>query len=193
MYMNKMLLPLNLQMFSADPPAPTDPPTPPATPPTDPPAPTPQGAEKTFTQADVDAMIKERLAREKRKADEKAEEARKEAERKALEEQGKYKEMYEQMQKDLEVEKQNALATKKQALLIAEGYTKEQAEKYVKFIEGNTDEELATSITAFKGDVPPKGTYVDPANAGNTHKQPPTPTSAYDEAKDLIKRLRGKK
>lgn len=191
MYMKRMLLPLNLQYFSADPPAPTDPP---ATPPTDPPAPTPQGAEKTFTQAELEGIVKERLAREKRKADEKAEEARKEAERKALEEQGKYKEMYEQLQKDLDAEKANAVGTKKQALLIAEGYTKEQAEKYVKFIDGTTDEELTASIEAFKGDVPPKGaTYVDPAGAGNTLKPNPTPTSAYDEAKDLIKRLRGKK
>lgn len=193
MYMKKMLLPLNLQYFSADPP-PTDPPATPPTDPNDPPAPTPQGAEKTFTQEDLERILKERLAQAKRKADEKAEEARKEAERKALEEQGKYKEMYEQLQKDLEVEKQNALATKKQALLVTEGYTKEQAEKYIKFIDGATDEELAESIKAFKEDVPPKGTpYVDPANAGNTPKQDPTPTSAYDEAKELIKRLRGKK
>jgi hypothetical protein len=150
--------------------------------------------EKRFTQAELDAIIKDRLAKEKRKADEKADEARKEAERKALEEQGKYKEMYEQLQKDLEAEKGNALANKKQALLVAEGYTKEQAEKYVKFIEGATDEELATSIATFKEDVPPKGTqFADPASAGNGKKQDPTPTSAYDEAKELIKRLRGKK
>lgn len=155
---------------------------------------TPEGAVKTFTQEEVDALIRERLAREKRKAEEKAEEARKEAEQKALAEQGKYKEMYEQLQKDLEEQKAQAILHRKQALLVAEGYTKEQAEKYVKFIEGTTEEELTASITAFKEDVPPKGgTFVDPASAGNTQKQEPTPSSAYDEAKELIKRLRGKK
>lgn len=157
--------------------------------------PNPNGGEpeKRFTQEDLERILKERLAQAKRKADEKAEEARKEAERKALEEQGKYKEMYEQLQKDLEVEKQNALATKKQALLVAEGYTKEQAERYVKFIDGTTDEELATAITTLKADIPPTTQYVDPANAGNGGKKNPDPVSAYDEAKDLIKRLRGKK
>lgn len=172
---------------------PTDPPANPN--PTDPPAnPTPQGAVKTFTQEELEAIVKERLAREKRKADEKAEEARKEAERKALEEQGKYKDMYEQLQKDLEVQKANAVQAKKQALLIAEGYTKEQAERYVKFLEGETDEELATALATLKEDIPPKASgYVDPANAGNGGKKNPDPVSAYDEAKELLKRLRGKK
>lgn len=196
MGLNKFLLPLNLQFFSADPqggagsdPQGTDPNNAGGTDPQT----TPQGAVKTFTQEEVDALIKERLAREKRKADEKADEARKEAERKALEEQGKYKEMYDEILKDLATQKAEALVNKKHALLIAEGYTKEQAERYVKFVEGETDEELATAITTLKADIPPTTKYVDPASAGNTHKQDPTPTSAYDEAKELIKRLRGKK
>jgi hypothetical protein len=152
---------------------------------------TPQGAEKTFTQAEVDALIKDRLAREKRKAEEKADEARKEAERKALEEQGKYKEMYEQLQKDLEAEKQNALKAKKQALLIAEGYTKEQAERYVKFIDGETDEELATALEVLKADIPPKqATYVDPATQGNGKKQEHKQEQPFDYGKSVFARLK---
>jgi hypothetical protein len=152
-----------------------------------------QGGEpdKRFTQAELDAIIKDRLAKEKRKAEEKADEARKEAEREALKEQEKYKELYEQLQKDLLAEKGNALASKKQALLVAEGYTKEQADKYVKFIEGTTDDELATAITAFKADVPPKGaTYVDPATQGNGGKQDPKNEDPKDFGKSVFQRLK---
>lgn len=187
-------LPLNLQLFSADPAGGGSDPAG-GNGGTQDPQPTPQGAEKTFTQAELDAIIKDRLAQAKRKADEKIEAERKEAERKALEEQGKYKEMYEALQEDLKAKDAQLLLTKKEALLVAEGYTKEQATRFVKFLDGETDEDLATAIATLKADIPPKQepTYVDPAIKGNGAKQDPPAVSAYEEGNALLKRLRGGK
>lgn len=57
---------------------------------------------KTFTQADVERIVKERLQREQGKAEQLAQKAREEAEAKALAEQGKYKELFEKQQADLQ-------------------------------------------------------------------------------------------
>lgn len=61
-----------------------------------------QTTDKTFTQADVDRIVKERLQREQGKAEQLAQKAREEAEAKALAEQGKYKELFEKQQADLQ-------------------------------------------------------------------------------------------
>lgn len=58
--------------------------------------------EKTFSQADVERIVTERLERERKAAESKALKAREDAERKAAEEQGKFKELYEQLQTRLE-------------------------------------------------------------------------------------------
>lgn len=150
-----------------------------------------EGGQKLFTQEDVERIIKERLARERRKAEEKAEQARKEAERKALEEQQKYKELYEALLQDLQAEKQHALQAKKEALLAQAGYTQEQIERYAKYLEGETEEELQTALETLKQDIPPKGaTYVDPAIKGNGAKQPPKQQDLYEYGKTLFERLK---
>jgi Arc/MetJ family transcription regulator len=59
-------------------------------------------AEKTFTQAELDRIVKERLQREHAKAEQMAQKARAEAEAQALSEQGKYKELFEKQQADLQ-------------------------------------------------------------------------------------------
>ena len=69
---------------------------------------------KTFTQADLDRIVAERLDRAERKAAEKAERARQEAEAKALQEQGKYEQLYQKAQADLE-----RLTQEKRALELA--------------------------------------------------------------------------
>lgn len=184
----KPYMPLDIQFFAEG-----DPPTdPPQDPPTDPPAtpPTPEGAGKTFTQEDVDRIVKERLEREKRKADEKAEQARKEAERKALEEQGKYKEMYEALQKDLQAQKAQVLEARKETLLLGAGYTQEQANRYKKFLTGETEEELATALTALIEDIPPKASGVDPATHGNGQRQTPPAEEPYAFGKSIYERLK---
>ncbi len=55
------------------------------------------GGEARFTQADVDRLIKDRLDRERRKSHEATEKARQEAEAKGLQEQGKFKELADQL------------------------------------------------------------------------------------------------
>lgn len=153
--------------------------------------PTPKGADKTFTQAELEAIIADRLAREKRKADEKAENARKEAERKALEEQGKYKDMYEQLQKDLDAQKVANLEAKKEAMLLGAGYTKEQADRYKKYLAGSDEVELGTALEALKADIPPNATnYVDPANAGNGQKQGGKQEDPAEYGKSVFARLK---
>src|SRR5690625_6867457 len=68
------------------------------------------------------------------------ENAQKEAERKKLEEQNEYKTLYEQALEQAEQAKQEALTTKKSALLSSAGYGEEQANHLLKLIDGETDE-----------------------------------------------------
>lgn len=152
-----------------------------------------EGGEKTFTQAELEAIVKDRLAREKRKADEKAEQARKEAERKALEEQGNYKEMYKQLQKDLAEKDKAVLEIKKETLLLGAGYTQEQVDRYKKYVNGTTEEELATALEVLKADIPPNASnYVDPATQGNGQRQQQQQQDPTEYGKNLFKKLKEK-
>lgn len=58
--------------------------------------------DRTFTQADIDRIIKDRLEQERGKAQKQAEKAQAEAEAKVLAEQGKYKELFEKQQAELQ-------------------------------------------------------------------------------------------
>jgi len=75
-----------------------------------------QTTDKTFTQADVDRIVKERLQREQGKAEQLAQKAREEAEAKALAEQGKYKELFEKQQADLQAAADRVKALELQTL-----------------------------------------------------------------------------
>lgn len=143
-----------------------------------------------FTQAQLDAIISDRLKREreKREADEKA--ARDEAERKRLEENNEFKGLADQYKAELEKLKEDARKAKKQALLVKAGYNDEQIERYSKFVDGTTDEELTASVELLKADVPPKANYVDPAGAGNGSRQTPEPKNKEDKGRELFKRLK---
>lgn len=151
-----------------------------------------EGGEKTFTQAELEAIVKDRLAREKRKADEKAEQARKDAEAEALKEQGKYKEMYEALQKDLDAQKAQMLEVRKETLLLGAGYEQEKIERLKKYLTGNTEEELATALETLKADIPPTTQYVDPATAGNGGKQGSKQEDPAEFGKSLFARLKEK-
>src|SRR5690625_7135355 len=74
------------------------------------------------------------------------EKAQKEKERKELEEQNEYKKLYEQAVQEAEKAKQNALNTKKSALLAQAGYDANQAKALVKLVEGEDDESIKESI-----------------------------------------------
>ena len=67
-------------------------------------------AERVYTKAEVEALVRDRLAGAKRTAEEQAKKAAAEAEAKALAEQGRYKELFEKQQAELEAERQRAKA-----------------------------------------------------------------------------------
>jgi hypothetical protein len=194
------LLRLNLQHFSdptdpQDPP--TDPPQDPVDPPNDPkptggdPEPNPEG--KTFTQDDIDRIVKERLERERKKREAEAEAERAAAEKKRLEEKEEYKELYEKLQKEREADRLAAIESKKESLLAKAGYDESQVERYTKYLTGETDEELQTSLDTLKADIPPKQakTYGDPS-PGNGSKQPPKKKTLEEKGKSAYQRLKEK-
>jgi len=65
-------------------------------------------SERTFTQADLDRIVTERLDREREKSKKDAAKAQADAEAKVLAEQGKYKELFEKQQAELEAERRTA-------------------------------------------------------------------------------------
>lgn len=164
--------------------------TPPETTPKD--SGTDGGEGKTFTQEELDRIIKERLERERKKAEEKAEQKRKEIEREALEEQGKYKEMYEAIQKDLDAQKAQVLEARKETLLLGAGYKPEQVDRYKKYLTGESDDDLKEALETLKADIPPTGTSggVDPATAGNGQKKKPEQEEPFSFGKELYDRLK---
>lgn len=200
----KKLLRLDLQTFAeGDEPKPEDDPKPSDEPKDDDPKPTEGDPEpkpedeKTFTQADIDRIVKERLDREKRKRDEALEEERRKAEEQRLAEEGKYKELYEKLQAELadrekkaEEARKETLKTKKESLLTKAGYSEDQVAKYLKYIEGESDEDIQASLDALKADIPPKK-YVDPS-AGNGKKHEPKKQDLTDKGREAVKRLRAK-
>lgn len=149
--------------------------------------------EKTFTQAELDQIIAERLARKDKQAEDavKAAEAKAEAER--LKEEGKYKELYETVVKQLDEQKAATLATKKESLLTKAGYKDEQVELFVSLLSGETDEELQESLDRLVAATPPAKKYADPS-AGNGRRTEPDKKggdevgkTAYDRLKSLGK------
>lgn len=151
-----------------------------------------QADSKTFTQEDIDRIIKERLEREKKKRDEALQKEREEAERKRLEEEGKYKEVAEKLQAQLNAIQGDALKAKKDALLAKAGYTDEQIAKYLKYVDGTTDEELAESVKALIADIPPQTkTYADP-HVNNGPKNEPKKTDLQEKGKTMYQRLKEK-
>lgn len=147
------------------------------------------GESKTFTQEDIDRIVKDRLERERKKREEALEEERKKSERERLLEQEKYKDLYESLQKDLEAQRATALRAKKESLLVKAGYTEEQAQRYLKFIDGETDDELNASLDALKADIPPKKQYGDP-NPGNGGKAVPKKKDLVDKGREQYHRLK---
>lgn len=147
------------------------------------------GDTKSFTQEELDRIVKDRLERERKKREEALEEERKKSERERLLEQEKYKDLYESLQKDLEAQRATALQAKKESLLVKAGYTEDQAKRYLKFIDGETDDELNESLDALKVDIPPKKSYGDPS-PGNGGKQTPAKKNLGEKGKAQYERLK---
>lgn len=137
---------------------------------------------KTFTQEDVNRIVQERLDRQKRKD-----------EQKRLEEEGKYKELYEKLQSELQEKEEQAIKASKESAIIKAGYSEEQLPKLLKFVEGETRDEIQQSIEELTELIPVKQDkqYADPS-AGNGKKNEPKKTDLADKGREAVKRLRAK-
>lgn len=150
-------------------------------------------------QEEINRIIAERLARERKKQEAEKKRLEEEAERKRLKEQGEYKELAEKYQQELESLKSELLTAKKVSLLKDAGYTDEQAELFKDLLQGESDEELITSLETLKKANPPvKSTYVDPSLGNGGRNEPEKLTgdeigrSAYQRLKQLGKIRRNK-
>src|SRR5690625_5240126 len=110
--------------------------------------------------------LKEKLAEIERQQEE--------AKRKELEEQNEYKTLYEQALKQAEQAKQEALATKKSALLAQAGYGEEQTKLLAKLVEGETDEEISESIKLLQATIAAQDNYGDPSAFNGAKVKPKT-------------------
>ena len=101
---------------------------------------------KTFTQDEVNRIVEARLARERKKLKE-AEE------KKQKEEQGKYKELYEEVQQKLADITRKSLLT---SAMLKAGYSEDQIERYGKYVEGEDESEINESVQELVKDITPK-------------------------------------
>src|SRR5690625_1323384 len=124
--------------------------------------------------------LKEKLAEIEREQEE--------AKRKELEETEQYKELYEQAIKEKEQARQEALATKKSAMLAQAGYDDEQTKLLAKLVEGETDEEISESIKLLKATIPAKDNYGDPS-AFNGAKEKPKTVDAEEVGRNAVSRV----
>lgn len=71
-------------------------------------------------------------------------------------------------------------------------YTDAQIERYLKFIEGETSEEIERSIAELAQDIPPAGdNFADPSPF-NGLKQKPAPADPGEVGKTLFERIKNK-
>lgn len=82
----------------------------------------------------------------------------------------------------------NSLLDKKREALRNKNYNDQQIERYVSFIEGNTNEEITQSVISLMNDIPPVDNYADPS-ALNGEKQKPKPTDKGEIGRKIAQRL----
>lgn len=117
--------------------------------------------------------------------------AQAEQERTKLEEQNEYKTLYEQALKDADAAKQEAVATRKGALLTQAGYNEEQAKLLIKLVDGDDDDSIAESIKLLQATVPAQDNYGDPG-AFNGAKAKPETVDQADVGRNAINRVLNK-
>ena len=69
-------------------------------------------------------------------------------------------------------------------------YTDEQIERYIKFIDGETREEIEKSVAALAQDIPPKGDNFGDPSPFNGVKQKPKPADPGEVGKTLFERIK---
>lgn len=113
-----------------------------------------QTADKTFAQADVDRIVKERLQREQGKAEQLAQKAREEAEARALAEQGKYKELFEKQQADLQAAADRVKALELQTLRNNVSIKVGLPAAFVDRLRGETEAEIEADAKSILAIIP---------------------------------------
>ena len=110
------------------------------------------------------------------------------AKRKELEDQNKYKELYEQALETIEESKKAIVQQTKESLLTNAGYSDEQVTRLSKLVEGDSEEEMNTSIDEIKKLFPVEQDYADPS-VNNGSNIDPTPTDGEDVGKSMFEKL----
>lgn len=128
--------------------------------------------------------LKEKLAEYERQAEE-----RRQAEMSELE---REREARERLAAELEAAKAQSVAATKKAKMAAAGYSEEQVERYVKFVDGNDDESIAASLEQLKADLPPTTakSYADPSSAGAGVRNTPKKTDQHEKGVSAFQRLK---
>src|SRR5699024_10673572 len=124
---------------------------------------------KLFTQEDMDRAIRKRLERKDAQEREEKERIRREDEKEKLKENEEFKELADTYKAELEEMKAQAIENQKEQALIKQGFSEDQVERYLKYIDGSDKEEIEQSVKELSQDIAPKRNYVDPS-AGNSAK-----------------------
>lgn len=119
------------------------------------------------------------------------EKAQEDATKKELEDKEEYKTLYQQAIDEIETMKTSALTAKKEAQLSKAGYNYEQVAKLAKLVEGESDEDINSSIDTLKETFPIQPNYVDPS-VDNSFRQTPKKKDNHDLGRSLFDRIKGK-
>lgn len=149
--------------------------------------------DKKFSQAELDRIVKERLDRKEKQAEKERERIRKESEKKSFEENEEYKKLADSYKEELDEIKKAIVDTSKEKALIKAGYSEDQIDRYLKYVGGETDDEISQSVEALVADVPPtpKRTYADPST-GNGQKGAPKKKDGEEVGKTMYDRIKNK-
>lgn len=137
-------------------------------------------------QAKLNEIVQQRLADEKKKREKAEEEAR-------LQEEGKYKDLLEKREKELE-EMRNEIKTAKIDSLKTEalsdaGYAKEQIAFAKRNLSGETEEEINASLEELKAVFPPQSDEIGFPNNGNGSRKTPPQKDGYDEGREMARKV----
>src|SRR5699024_7328040 len=98
--------------------------------------------EKLFTQEDMGRAIRKRLERKDAQEREEKERTRREAEKEKLKENEEFKELADTYKAELDEMKAQAIENQKEQALIKQGFSEDQVERYLKYIDGSDKEEI---------------------------------------------------
>ncbi|MFC4387745.1 hypothetical protein ACFOZ1_07945 [Gracilibacillus marinus] len=108
------------------------------------------------------------------------------------EENPNYKQLYEQLQADIDAKKAEVTENKKRQLLLDAGYSEEQASKYLSKVEGETEQEYKLSVDRLKQDIPPtKRKYAEPGTMNGRRLRPKTKDRS-EVGREAVRRLKAK-